>query len=298
MDKIGDNASQKRFHDFLEKLEVRPANTFRFFDRSNECYSVHGKVEAEAVSNIVFKSVANVKVMSAFSSNAKPKSSFYCLTLTRKKFEEAARHLLLVKNYRLEVYVMKNKDHSEWSLEYTGSPGNLTQFEDILFLNKEGVVGCGMLSIRFQRTGVENKIGIAFIDTNEYEFQVAEFVDEDFFAELESVLVCLAPKECLVPSLEGEYYSKINQLLERNGILATLVDKKDASSKGWKSDLLQDLRHVLKFEKGQKEDPNTLQEIHMELSMNALASAIKYMQIASDADNTERFKMRKLSFEK
>lgn len=235
--------------------------------------------------------------MSAFSDIAKPATTYYFITLTRKHFEEAARHLLLVKNYRLEVYVPKGKDHSEWDLEYSASPGNLTQFEDILF-NKDGVVGCGMLSVRFLRTGVENKIGIAFIDTNEYEFQVAEFVDDDFFAELESVLVCLAPKECLVPSLDGEYYSKINQLLERNGILVTLLDKKDSCTKNFKSDLLQDLRHVLKFEKGQKEDPNTLQEINMELSMNALASAMKYMQIASDADNGERFKMRKLSFEK
>lgn len=298
MDKIGDNASQKRFHSFLTRLGQRPANTFRFFERLNETYSVHGKDECEVVANIVFKSVAGVKVMSAFSDDQKPKSSSYFLTLTRKQFEDAARHLLLIKNYRLEVYVMKSKDHSEWELEYSGSPGNLTQFEDILFSNKEGIIACGMLSLRFQRSGAENKMGIAFVDTNEYEFQVAEFVDDDFFAELESVLVCLSPKECLLPSLDGEYYSKINQLLERNGILVTLLDKKDASSKVWKSDLIQDLRHILKFEKGQKEDPNTLPEIQLELAMNALASAIKYMQIASVAENSEQFKMKKFNFEK
>ncbi|KAL5278124.1 MSH2 family protein [Megaselia abdita] len=298
MDKIGDNASQKRFHEFLNKLGPRPSNTFRFFERINETYSVHGKDQCDVIANIVFKSVAAVKVLGAFADEAKPKNSYYFLTLTRKQFEDAARQLLLVKNYRLEVYVMKNKNQSEWEIEYSGSPGNLIQFEDILFLNKEGFVGCGMLSIRFQRTGVENKMGIAFIDMNEYEFQVAEFVDDDFFAELESVLVCLAPKECLVPSLDGEYYSKINQILERNGILVTLLDKKDSSSKVWKSDLIQDLRHVLKFEKGQKEDPNSLPEIAMELSMNALYSGIKYMQITSDADNNERFKMTKLNFEK
>lgn len=298
MDKIGDDASQKRFHGFFEKIEERPFNTFRFFDRSNDIYSVHGKEECEAVANIVFKSVANVKLMSAFSGSSKPKSSFYFLCLTRKKFEEAARHLLLVKNYRLEVYIIEKKDQSEWTLEYSGSPGNITQFEDILYLNKDGVVGSGMLSLRFQRTGVENKIGLAFIDTNEYTLQVAEFIDDDFFAELESVVVCLAPKECLIPSLEGEKYFKIHQLLERNGILVTLLGKKESSSKVWKSDLLQDLRHILKFEKGQKEDPNTLQEISMELSMNALAGALKYMQISSSADFNGLFKLSKLSFEK
>lgn len=298
MDKIGDNASQKRFHEFFTDLGARPANTFRFFERLNDIYSVHGKDECDFIANIVFKSVAGVKVMTAFIDDPKPKNSFYFLMLNRKQFEEAARHLLLVKNYRCEVFVMKNKNQSEWDLEYSGSPGNLTQFEDILFLNKEGFVGCGMMSIRFQRTGVESKMGISFVDTNEFEFQVAEFVDDDFFAELESVLVCLAPKECLVPSLDGEYYSKINQLLERNGILVTLLDKKFTTSKVWKSDLLQDLRHTLKFEKGQKEDPNTLPELQMEIAMNALASAIKYMQITSDADNSERFKIRKLSFEK
>lgn len=293
--KLGDINSQKRFHQyFVENLKDRPPNTFRFFERPNNIYSVHGKEECDFVAKIVFKSVSGVKIL-GFSDISSALPSHYYLTLTRKQFEEASRNILLVKNYRLELYI-NNKN--SWNLEYFGSPGNLTQFEDLIFSNKDGIVGTGMLSLKFQRVGNENKLGIVSVDTNNYEFLVAEFLDNDFFAELESILVGLSPKECLVNSTEGEFNSKINEILERNGILVTVLDKKIASSKTWKSDLLQDLRHILKFEEGQKEDPNTLPEINMEISMNALSSAVKYMQITSDLDNSGRFVIKKMSFEK
>lgn len=42
------------------------------------------------------------------------------------------------------------------------------------------------------------------MELNERLFSVSEFDDDDFFTELEAVMVLLGPKECVVPSIEGD----------------------------------------------------------------------------------------------
>lgn len=53
--------------------------------------------------------------------------------LTKKKFEAFVRELLLIRQYRVELY--ENDENNGWHLQYKGSPGNLEQFEEILFEN-------------------------------------------------------------------------------------------------------------------------------------------------------------------
>ena len=49
-------------------------------------------------------------------------------------FENFVRELLLVRSYRVELYRSKGKNIN-WKLVARASPGNLQQFEDVLFKN-------------------------------------------------------------------------------------------------------------------------------------------------------------------
>jgi hypothetical protein len=52
------------------------------------------------------------------------------------RFESIVRHLLLVKKYRVEVFVLgagAGAGRNNWVAERKGTPGNLLQFEDVLF---------------------------------------------------------------------------------------------------------------------------------------------------------------------
>jgi len=50
--------------------------------------------------------------------------------VNKNQFEKLVKELLLEKQYRVEVYVGRG---NEWKLQYKGSPGNLTQFEDLVY---------------------------------------------------------------------------------------------------------------------------------------------------------------------
>ena len=53
----------------------------------------------------------------------------------------------------------------------------------------------------FMILGGQLIVGIGFIDINVGEIRFAEFTDNDHFSNLESVILQLGPKECIVPKL-------------------------------------------------------------------------------------------------
>jgi len=71
------------------------------------------------------------------------------------------RDLLLVKQYRVEVYVNQGTAKNQnWILEYKGSPGNLSHFEDILFGNNDIAVGVSVIAVRL---GTEGKSRVSLL---------------------------------------------------------------------------------------------------------------------------------------
>lgn len=119
----------------------------RIFDR-NDYYSIHGE-DAHLAAKIIFKSTATVKTM------APPGDvgEVDYISLSKGNFEILLRELLLVKNYRVEVYTNKGRTKEEWQVEFLGSPGNLIQFESILFSNTEMLVGSSIISINMKQSG-------------------------------------------------------------------------------------------------------------------------------------------------
>lgn len=71
-----------------------------------------------------------------------------------------------MKQYRVEVYVNQGaaRNH-DWILEYKGSPGNLSQFEEILFGNTDVAVGASLMAVKLGMEGksrVGNDFSIVF----------------------------------------------------------------------------------------------------------------------------------------
>ena len=152
---------------------------------------------------MIYKSTAYIRQFLPDDSEPTP-----FVMLSKNNFEAAVKELLLVRNYRVEVYV-RHSTVGDWQVEYRGSPGNLLQFEDILFSNKEVLVGNSILSLQLRTLNNQKNVGVAAVEQNDCTFQVLEFVDDDFFTELEATVVLLGPRECLLPQQDGEVSHEI-----------------------------------------------------------------------------------------
>ncbi|KAK4883145.1 hypothetical protein RN001_006464 [Aquatica leii] len=270
-----DLPQQQSFVRYFRGLPEKPAATIRFFNRS-DFYTVHGEDASFAAHNLFETHI--IKYM-----GEQPKLSY--VVLSRSNFEKFVRDLLLVKQYRVEVYVKPPQSkNNDWTLEYKGSPGNLTQFEELLFENNEIVVNSIVMSIKIVRGTM---VAVSCVNATEGQFVVSEFNDNELFTDLEAVIAQISPKECIIPTGESPELVSLKTMLERSQILVSRVKRSDFVS----DDIDQDLNRLLYFLDGQQRNSKALPEMNLTEAMGCLQVAIKYLNLAGDENNYNQFKL-------
>lgn len=112
--------------------DERNNSCFHVFERANgEYYSIHGS-DIDIALKSSFKSSIIVKTMKP---DEQPDLKY--ASLNKTNFEKLIKELLIVIGYKVEIYTTKKGGKDEWVLEYKGSPGNLSQFEDLIFNSSE-----------------------------------------------------------------------------------------------------------------------------------------------------------------
>lgn len=278
-----DTSQHVVFAAYYRSLPEKPSTTVRFFNRV-DFYTVHGD-DARFAAKEVFKTLSFVKNSDAGNGNLE------YIVLNKSQFESFVRDLLLVKKYRVEIYVNKGtKSNQSWTLEYKGSPGNLSQFEDLLFSNVDQVEGCSVVAIKLGGESKNKIVGMAAVDSTTHTFSLCEFPDDDHFSNLEAMIVQLGPKEVLLSSENNPDLDLIKQIVERAGILVTSIKKADFST----DNLIQDLNRLILFKDGQQQNANSLPQMNLITAICGLAALIRYLELCSDEDNFRQFKMNTL----
>ena len=75
-----------------------------------------------------------------------------------------------------------------------GSPGNLQQFEDILFTGNDVAMASGVLAIKLANENGQRIVGVAYIDTMLRNMGVCQFVDNEQLSNVEVngyIFVCI-----------------------------------------------------------------------------------------------------------
>jgi len=274
-------AEQRGLFEFIQTLPSKSPTTFRLFDRG-EYYTCHEE-DAFFAAKEVFKSAGVIKKLG-------PKN-VPSVALSPKNFQFLLRELLVVKQYRVEVYGSRvSKSKEAWELQYTGSPGNLTQFEDVLYSDHgmDEASGSGAVAIKVTSEEGHRIVGVAFCDSSSRTLKVSQFSDSEMFINLETVLVQLSPKEAVVQSgSDCKELSNFNQLLQRLGLLVTEKKKSDFTTK----DLPQDLARLLKKGKLKEFNVTTLDEWELTNAMCSLAALLKYLEVLSSETNFNAYVM-------
>uniref|UniRef100_A0A8C6NZM0 DNA mismatch repair protein n=1 Tax=Nothobranchius furzeri TaxID=105023 RepID=A0A8C6NZM0_NOTFU len=256
-----DSAAEHGFLSFVFLMPEKPDTTFRIFDR-NDYYTVHGK-DAIFAAKEVFKTNGVIKYLGSGSRKLES------VILSKPNFEAFVKDLLLVRQYRVEVYRNHSKSSKEqdWRIEYKASPGNLTQLEEVLFSGGTGTEGCaGVVAVRFA-TGADGQrvVGVGYVDAAQRTMGVCEFPDSEIFSNLESLLVQISPKECLLA--QGECSTDGNKLREVCAgetcrFYCTLL-----------------IYHLW---------------LHSQVAMSCLAAVVRFLELLSDESNFNSFSLTTL----
>ncbi|XP_046847802.1 DNA mismatch repair protein Msh2-like isoform X2 [Xenia sp. Carnegie-2017] len=264
---------------YLNSLPKKSETTIRVFDR-NEYYTVHGN-DATFIAKEIIKSLNIVKHIGA------GETKMPSIALSKPKFESTIRELLLVRQYRVEMYQNKGGKGAKqnWFLAGKASPGNLQQFEDILFGNNEMSSSVAVMAFKLIGNSNQKVLGAACIDVSERSISVCEIADDDQFSNVEALLVQMGPKECIIQANDKSADAvKLEEVIKRSGILITKRKKGDFSS----IDIVQDLNRLLKNNPG---DSSALPEVDLKQAMECVAVIIKYLEVLSDESNFGRFRL-------
>lgn len=190
-----------------------------------------------------------------------------------------------MKQYRVEVYV-KAVAHkvNDWVVEYKGSPGNLSQFEEILFDNAAINFSNYVLGIKIIKG---RQIAVACVSSTELKFQVCHIDDNECFTELEALIAQIGPRECIIPQGESAELESLKTVLERNSLLVAKVKRSEFSSE----DIIQDLERLLYFHEDQQRNVAAFPETKLTEALQCLNAVIKFLNLTSDERVFNQFKI-------
>ncbi|KAJ1824509.1 MSH2 protein [Coemansia sp. RSA 2671] len=270
-----DKSSEQGFCKFYASLDAQE-NTIRVFERSNgDYYSVHG-ADAEYVANVVYKTTTVIKYIGGGSS-----TGLASCTMSRIVAENFLRDALLKYQLRVEIYAPQDSGKpGPWKVLRTASPGNLQQVEELLFANTEMVTVPLVMAVAFKVAVDQMQCGVAFVDPAQRSMGVCEFTDNDVFSNLESLVIQLGVRECLVETptaVRHLEHTKLVSVLERCGVVVTERPRSQFSS----TDMEQDLGRLLEL----TAPVASLPELDLKSAMSTLAAIILYLNLLMDETN-------------
>ena len=173
----------------------------------------------------------------------------------------------------------------QWKVKKQASPGNLQDVEDELGgqLDSAPIILAVKVSARASEA---RNVGVCFADASVRELGVSEFLDNDLYSNLESLLIQLGVKECLIQvdsQKKDAELAKIRAIAANCGIA---VAERTAGDFGVK-DIEQDLSRLLRGELA----AGVLPQTDLKLAMGSAAALIKYLGILSDPSNFGQYQL-------
>ncbi|KAF1867075.1 hypothetical protein Lal_00049503 [Lupinus albus] len=275
-----DSRQAQGFLSFFKNIPKDP-RAIRFFDR-RDYYTAHGE-------NATFIAKTYYHTTTALRQLGSGSDALSSVSVSKNMFETIVRDLLLERtDHTLELY---EGSGSNWKLVKSGTPGNIGSFEDVLFANSEmqdspAVVA---LSLNYSENGCT--VGLGFVDLTKRVLAMAEFLDDSHFTNVESAMVALGCKECILPSECGKPVENrmLHDAMTKCGVMLTERKKSEFKTR----DLVQDLGRLVK---GSIEPVRDL-VAGFEFAPGALGALLLYTELLADESNYGNYTLRRYNLD-
>ncbi|KAL6861802.1 hypothetical protein ACP4OV_017502 [Aristida adscensionis] len=275
------------FISFFKKLP-QDSRAVRLFDRricskiELDYYTAHGE-------NATFIARTYYHTMSALRQLGSDSHGISSVSVNKAMFETIARSILLERaDHTLELY---EGSGSSWRLTKSGSPGNIGSFEDILFANNDMQDTPVIVAVFPVFRETQLNVGLSFLDMTNRKLGLAEFPEDAQFTNVESALVALGCKECLLPA-DCEKSTDLHPLqdaISKCNVLPTERKKADFKSR----DLVQDLGRIIR---GSIEPVRDLLS-QFDYALGSLAALLSYAELLADDTNHASYTIEKYNLE-
>ncbi|KAG1474698.1 hypothetical protein G6F56_000187 [Rhizopus delemar] len=268
---------QQTFGNFFKGLDPEEG-TIRLFEREANgsiYYTFHGD-DALYIAENVYKTTSVIKYWLGDNKTGIP-----TVRLSDKPTESFLRDALLNQQLRVEIW---KQEKSVWKVVRRASPGNLQEVEDSLFTSCQMTNSPVVIAVKCSISGDNKVVGVAFADTTIKQLGVSEFIDNELYSNLESLIIQLGVKECLLYSTGGErdYEEiKIKGILARCNVVATERKKGEFDAKNISQDLNRLIEGDLSIE--------ALPEYEMKNAMASCSCVLRYLKLLGDDSNFGKY---------
>lgn len=267
-----DSVDETRFITWFHRMEPKSDDTVRLFDRG-EFYTAHGD-DATKVAKIAFKTLSVLKQL------GKGKETLPSVSLNMNMTRTFLREALTAKQLKVEIWSGGTSKKHSWQIEKAASPGNLQQLEDLLFADADLDTSPIVVALRTRMQDGVKTVGAAFADASNRQLGVAEFAENDLFANTESLLIQIGAKECLVSADEsGTDYdiNKLKTVIDRAGCVLTQVKRNDFQPRAIEQDVARLLKEDLQSEQ--------IPELNLKIAMGSMQALLNFLSLLSDDTN-------------
>ncbi|KAF9004638.1 DNA mismatch repair protein [Cyathus striatus] len=305
---LADQSTDPGFITFFDRLESKSpeTGTLRLFHRtgSDPFYSVYGP-DALFVAQHVYHTNSVIKYLGAGGRAA----GLPCVSLKVSVALMLLREALTTRQLRVEIWVPEpgqGKRCVKFKLDKEASPGNLQAVEDLLFVNSDLLSAPVVMAIKLATApagtsgtkGQVKTVGVAFADTSIRELGVSDFIDNDLFSNLESLVIQLSIKEAIIPTgtTSGTTdrdidLNKLKAVLDRCGVVVSERKPSEFTTKN----IVDDLPRLLKESTAAittADSSATIPQLSLPTAPTALSALIKYLGLLSDSSNFGAYTIR------
>ncbi|KAI5806232.1 muts domain V-domain-containing protein [Geopyxis carbonaria] len=260
------------FISFFTKLPQTDA--IRLFER-NDFYTAHG-TDAVFVAQTVYKTTSVIRKLGS------SRNALESCTLSITAYRNFLREVLFQQGRRIEIWGAKGRN--SWSVIKQASPGNLQDVEEEF----AGQIDSApmIVAIKITIKGDERTVGVCFADASVRELGVSEFADNDLYSNLESLIIQLGAKECVMqadPNGKDIELKKVREMIDMCGIVTSFSKSSEFSTK----DIEQDLSRLLTDETS----TGILPFVENRVAMSAASALIRYLSLMSDELNFGQYRL-------